>query len=301
MASTSLAHLACLCGTIITPGTLLKDPEVPVGPQDTVKVNLHKYVLDTIDGGLTPLMLNLDDRQIPTWSAASQQSSNIPHDTILSLPRDSLKTLSPPKEDSYLQAKCHCGGVSLLVKRSNYTSNITADLPARYIPSDPAKWLSYFCACRSCRLSFGVSLTPWLLVLPDHVFNANFPTASDNTSSGNSDANLTTVTFGRLATEPGANTGLTLKHRWSSPDTVRSFCGKCGATISYWCEKRPDELDLAVGILRAEEGSMARRWLEWKWGQCSSTEESIDREICDSWVGSTEVMETTEVDRSGNR
>jgi hypothetical protein len=84
---------------------------------------------------------------------------------------------------------------------------------------------------------------------------------------------------------------LTLKHHWSSPDTCRSFCGKCGATISYWCNKRPDGLDLAVGILRGEEGSMARRWLQWERGQCSFHEECIDRELCDAWLGSKSVME----------
>jgi hypothetical protein len=49
-------------------------------------------------------------------------------------------------------------------------------------------------------------------------------------------------------------------------------------------------LDLAVGVLRSEEGSMGRRWLEWVWGRCSSVEESIDEEICKAWLGSAEVM-----------
>jgi hypothetical protein len=49
-------------------------------------------------------------------------------------------------------------------------------------------------------------------------------------------------------------------------------------------------LDVAVGILRSEEGSMARRWLDWEWGRCGFEEECIDREMCEAWGRSLEVM-----------
>ena len=62
----------------------------------------------------------------------------------------------------------------------------------------------------------------------------------------------------------------------------------------YWCGKRPDEVDIAVGILRSEEGSMARRWLEWEWGRCGFTEESIDEELCEAWSCSAEIMKKIE-------
>lgn len=81
-----------------------------------------------------------------------------------------------------------------------------------------------------------------------------------------------------------------VRQYWSSPDTCRSFCHNCGATVSYWCGQRPDELDIAVGILRSEEGSMARKWLGWIWGRCTFAEESIERETCDAWLRSAELM-----------
>src|ERR1700733_4091679 len=103
-------------------------------------------------------------------------------------------------------------------------------------------------------------------------------------SSMTSGHKIVPVIFGHATSSPNANPGLTLKHHWSSPDVCRSFCSKCGATVFYWCSQRPDELDLAVGVLRSEEGSMVRRWLEWVWGRCSSVEESIDEEICKAWL-----------------
>lgn len=253
----------------------LPSPKETIQPENTIQVKLHEYVSDTIDGGLSLLLSNLGGRSIPVWSA-EPGLSELPLKDIRCIFKNSVESQLLPENDSFLPAKCHCGGVSLKIKRANYDSEATASLPARYIPSDPAKWLSYFCTCRSCRLSFGVSLTPWTLVLLSHVFNAN--------------GELRPVTFGRHSSDINANDRLTLKQYWSSPDVCRSFCGKCGASVSYWCEKRPDELDFASGLFRAEEGAMAKRWLEWVWGRCSSTEEAIDKEICDAWMKSAETI-----------
>jgi len=119
----------------------------------------------------------------------------------------------------------------------------------------------------------------WTTIPTANVFNAN--------ASNISEDEFKPVAVGHSASSPNANPGLALKHYWSSPERCWSFCGKCGATIFYWS---PDHLDVAVGILRAEEGSMARRWLDWEWGQCGFEEESIDREICEAWKGGAEVV-----------
>lgn len=275
----------CL-GGIIESSPSAKANNIP-WPKDTIKISSHRHILDTLDGGITPFLLNLDGRSLPTWSGAPHhgpqaESFVLPHASILELPSKSISTVQKPDEGAYLGAKCHCGGVSLLIKRANYKLN-PASQEARYITSDGAKYLTYFCSCRSCRLSTGVSMLAWSLVPPENIFNANAPVVNGDHQS---------IVFGFPASEPTANPGLTLKHHWSSPDVCRSFCEKCGATISYWCGQRPTELDLTVGILRSEEGSMARQWLEWEWGRCSFTEESIDREASEAWSGCAELMKT---------
>jgi hypothetical protein len=254
-------------------------------PKDMIKISSHRHVLDTLDGGITPILLNLNDRSIPTWSGAPQDDPqadafDLSHASILELPRKSISTVQKPKDDSYLEANCHCGGVSLLIKRANYAVDPSSQDPARYFSSDGKKYLTYFCTCRSCRLSTGVSMLAWSLVPPENIFNAKAPTTSGDYQP---------IAFGYPVTE-STNPGLSLEHYWSSPDVCRSFCGSCGATVSYWCGQRPTELDLTVGILRGEEGSMARQWLEWKWGRCSFTEESIDAEVCEAWAGCADVM-----------
>lgn len=113
----------CL-GGVIEPKPASKASQAP-WPEDTVRVSRHDFVLDTVDGGLVPFMLTLNGRSIPTWSAAAQEkaSFDLPHDTILSLHSKAVSIIPPPNEDSYLPAKCHCGGVSLLINRANSISN----------------------------------------------------------------------------------------------------------------------------------------------------------------------------------
>jgi hypothetical protein len=283
----------CL-GGIVEPSSASNKNDIS-WPKDIIKVSRHDYVLDTLDGGLVPLLLNLNSRSIPTWSAGVPESPpkdsfDLPHATILSLPSKSISHFPPPKENSYLTANCHCGGVALLIRRANYKVNSNPEDSAHDISSESTKYPTYLCACRSCRLSTGVSLQPWALVSPANVFNANAPAIGNDPPSITSDEHLVPVMFGYLNSSPDANPGLALKHNWSSSDVCRSFCGKCGATVFYWCGQRPDELGVAVGVLRSEEGSMARRWLDWEWGRCSAAEECIDEEVCKAWLGSAELM-----------
>jgi len=147
----------------------------------------HEYILDTLDGGLVPLLLNLNGRSVPC---------------------------GPP--------------------RRNNLSNKT-------------RWNS-----RTMKFSRSLALLCSISQSPKKALNAN--------------------------------QSLALKHDWSLPDVCRSFCDQWGATVLYWCSQRPDEFDLAVGILRAEEGSMVIRWLESEWGRFSFSEECIDRELCEAWL-----------------
>lgn len=251
--------------------------EAPAGLNNIFKVMRHAHILDTKDGGLAPFLLQLGDRSVPTWAgippplSGPQGSFDLPHEKVLSfLGASSKNTRLPLKEDSFLTAACHCGGVNLLIKRANHAPG---DKSRCNYPADPTKYPTYLCACRSCRLSTGISLFPWTLVNAENVFSGN--TTLDSRAR---------ITFGLDASTPDANPGLSLKHYWSSHDTCRSFCGKCGAAISYWCAQRPEELDITVGILRSDDGSLARKWLGWVWGECSFSEESTNLELYEAWT-----------------
>lgn len=240
----------------------------PRGWQNNItKTSEHIFIPDTIDGGLAPFLLWDKDHQIPTWTGYSKPGGpDLTHGEVLAMPKASLAKVL--KENDFLEATCLCGGVSLSLKRANYGP----DENARYIPHDRTKYQTYMCACRSCRLTTGVALVPWTTAPAGSVF------VHDNAS------------VHAVFDPKGGNKDLKLKCFRSSENVVRSFCSTCGATVSYWNEGRKDEIDLAVGIFRAEEGSMARNWLEWDWGNCSFPEEVVDEEMCRAWKGCAFVM-----------
>jgi len=194
-----------------------------------------------------------------------------------------MANVPKPKENDYLTAKCHCGGVELKIRRANFSSEMEKGEEKhkpRHIPSDPTKYLASMCACRSCRLATGTSLVPWMLIPVGNVF----------TSPSSQKSDLAPLILGKEASNPSANSNQRLKHYWSSQDACWSHCGKCGAAMYYWNEKRKEEVDILVGVLRAEEGAMARRWLEWKWGSVGFEEEVVDAEVIEAWRVGVEVM-----------
>ena len=94
------------------------------------------------------------------------------------------------------------------------------------------------------------------------------------------------VHLGKAAEEQGANGATTLKHFQSSKDVYRSFCGTCGASVFYWADEPGHAVvDVSVGLLRAESGSMAREWLDWQWGGVAWKKEAMDNTLLDALLG----------------
>jgi hypothetical protein len=140
-----------------------------------------------------------------------------------------------------LRAQCHCGGVSFTFGRPTEEDR-KDDMVNKYIsPSDENKWLATFDVCNDCRLVNGNHVVGWTFI-PTWICEPSI--------------------------KPDLKIG-TAKTYSSSPGVLRAFCGECGATVFYWTEERrmgSDRgiVDVATGILRAPEGSMAQNWLTWR-------------------------------------
>ena len=90
---------------------------------------------------------------------------------------------------------------------------------------------------------------------------------------------------------PKANKGLKLTHykRFNGKyDAYRAFCSECGASVFYNFSDRLDVTNIGAGLVRAEEGIMARRWISWRWGGLSYKDSTIDREVSDAWMALAE-------------
>jgi hypothetical protein len=96
----------------------------------------------------------------------------------------------------------------------------------------------------------GVSLATWIYVPPVQISNLH---------TGRPAAQHRTDMPETVTDDPNAE--LTMKHYWSSKGCCRSFCKVCGAAVFYTTDERPEITNIAAGLLRAEEGVMARSWL----------------------------------------
>jgi len=70
-----------------------------------------------------------------------------------------------------------------------------------------------------------------------------------------------------------------LKSYASSPNVLRYFCGRCGAIVFFRKAERPELIDVAVGLLDAEEGSRAESICGWNVSGVSKREDGLARGV----------------------
>lgn len=259
-------HVFCLTGnewgvaTSVMKGRLGEQEE----GEASAKYQRHVGVGDTKDGGISAWLPIIDGLAFGT-DAPPHPVSSIGHQVDDSLP-----------------GSCDCGTVKFHVTRPTNASaqprNNFPDLMYAYggmdesllkNPSDEKWWLrdnrtKYLagaCACRSCRLISGFEIQTWSFIpRANIVFHVGARTVPLD-----------------VETLPAR-----ILHSYrSSPGVVREYCGTCGATVLWHNEERPDVVDVSVGLLSADEGAMAERWLPW-WTGRVSFEEDAEK---DQWSG----------------
>ncbi|KAL3463159.1 Mss4-like protein [Aspergillus heterothallicus] len=218
---------------------------------------------DTKDGGLTSFLPGSSaDKTRACWLNSQTSSQNI----------TSAQFLGAVQDSSQLLARCHCGGVELYITRPDSTSEeLWSHWPDIIIPynsgvsaeneedvkwwlcAQKTKYMAGTCACRTCRLASGFPIQTWAFIPKSNILTAQkLP----------------------LAYEVG-----TLKRFESSPAVYREFCNRCGASVFWHCDKRPQLIDVSVGLLQAGSGSRAEEWLEWATQRTSFAEMAVDESL----------------------
>ena len=248
---------------------------------DVSQIRHHEFVADTIDGGLATYLTNVGGHTVPAFAQGPDEQP-MPSVPKLAKPGARLRVNANDK----LRAGCHCGGVEFLVtppsQRSRYLSSPWPDLLVPYhshssenlqdvkwwLRAEGTKYLAGLCACRSCRLAAGFPIQSWSfipktnLIMPDG----------------------TPMEFDILG----------LQQYESSPGIFREFCRTCGATVFWHANRRPELIDVSVGLLRADSGARAEDWLEWAKGRISFIEDAHDQELVSGLLAG--MQETQDVD-----
>lgn len=199
---------------------------------DCFRFKLHVFSKSAKDESFCSMLTCIGDREIIVWNPPD----NDPRAKIV---ESKIEVGEDGQEQ--LRAQCHCGGVSFTIKRPSQEIISDEWLSQFVSPLDKNKWRACIDTCDDCRLVTGTHVIGWTFIPVQ-------------------------------CCEPTINADLkigTAKTYSSSVGVLRSFCGFCGATVFYSHEDRQrgegrQVVDLATGIIRAPEGSMAQNWLTWR-------------------------------------
>ncbi|KIM46803.1 hypothetical protein M413DRAFT_63847 [Hebeloma cylindrosporum] len=242
-----------------------------------VKVGLHAFLADTLDGGLAHHYRQLNGVEIPRYEF---------DETGKTLPLG-WKAEKEAKKDERLHAYCHCRSLDFYITRPTELSAlpyapypdaicpviqtrlatirnrkdekwwlspsmradesgnlVSMETGERVVPGAHTKYLAGHCVCPNCRLGSGFEVQSWSFVSRANVFEKGATEPLE------------------LMHEP--DRPACLKQYLSSPGKYREFCGTCGATCFWWHVGRPDVIDVSVGLIdERDDGVRAEDWLRW--------------------------------------
>jgi hypothetical protein len=233
-------------------GTLANDEVVPV------KFIKQIFLGDTADGGASVWLKhpNSDGSACKRFMLSADNgvaSAAFPDEKFAGAGYEQKTQDSVP-------VRCRCKGIDYILRRGDYSGLDGDQLPWNVDPATH-KYLTILCGCDSCRLQGGVDLWYWTYVEMKHLsvrqHNAPFPKSSYELKS---------------LIDKGDPLAGSLSYYASSTNVLRFFCGTCSATVFYAEEKRPEILDLSVGLLEASDGARAEGFLSWWYGEIENKE-----------------------------
>jgi hypothetical protein len=205
--------------------------------EDKLDFTGHQFVGSTVDGGLATLLTHINSKHLPLWNERPVYASTIPFEDWQPVSRPETEIADGGAK---LRARCHCGGIECWIARPTPGEERDKNLQTK----DERKWCGAHSASTSDRLTSSSPITSWVYL----------PIAS-----------LTTSASSPSSPHPGSIENLfgpALKSYTSSRGVTRTFCGTCGASVSYEHQARPGVVGVAAGLLEAG-GVRVEEWVEW--------------------------------------
>ncbi|KAM3505336.1 hypothetical protein MY11210_008012 [Beauveria gryllotalpidicola] len=230
---------------------------------DLVKVAQHIWVGDTLDGGASVFMQNLNgpSQPIPRWQKGHGEADGL-LDSDWPPQASCQKRTADDSSQKSVRVQCICKGVDLTLWRGNddfRKLKAQGKLPGWVNPAT-LKPVAAYDACDSCRFMVGsIPIMHWTFA---RVAQLGFA------ARGQDDEPFPTNTLDLKAAVKAGKDGRfgTLTFYESSPDVQRYYCSRCSASVFYAVDELSDQIDVSMGLIHAPEGSRAESWVEWEWG-----------------------------------
>ncbi|KAK4158761.1 hypothetical protein QBC43DRAFT_328393 [Cladorrhinum sp. PSN259] len=224
------------------------------------------FVGDTVDGGVSNWLKG------KRWLGAGGKSEEVKEEGEYwpAVESDEGKKVGDMKGEfpGNVRLKCHCGGVDFLVKAGEAQREFEEQakkgeekLPW-FVDEVTHKSLGTLDGCDSCRVWSGVEVMNWTFALLKHI---GFGDGSEGFPADTRALKAAVGEDYNTHPEEGDKFG-TLAYYASSPDVQRYFCSRCAACVFYCVDDRPEQVDVAVGLLHAQEGARAERMISWEFG-----------------------------------
>ncbi|SPO00273.1 uncharacterized protein DNG_03118 [Cephalotrichum gorgonifer] len=232
-----------------------------------IRYDNHTYVGDTVDGGLSPwFRIPHSDGTYPKFWREDKDGDEVSPESFTQNTPPGPGAVASPEPTRF---RCHCRGVDLVLRSAaDMAGRPDAELPW-FVKPKTYKYASTLDACNSCRVWVGSDLMSWTFANLSHIHFAagTGGDGSVETQLPSSTALPQTVSDLREAVTVDAKDRDprlgTLAAYQSSHDVWRYHCSRCGASVFYAVDDRPDLVDIGVGLLEHPGGARAEGLLAW--------------------------------------
>ncbi|MCJ1360388.1 MAG: hypothetical protein MMC33_010393 [Icmadophila ericetorum] len=232
-----------------------------------LQIGQQIFIDDTKDGGMAAWLPG-----VPAW--AEWPGSKEANYEVMSSKQAPIAVSEAEK----LVCQCQCGGVEFKLraasKQSMHLFKLISFLLFTHAPNagsykgeefdrilkeNRTKYLAGTCVCNDCRRAAGHEFQNWAYVPVENLEKM--------------DGDPMDFSIG------------TLKKYQHSEKADRYFCENCGATVFWHGARQKDQIDVAVGLMRADSGARAEDWLAWRTHRLSGMPFARSKFLAEALVG----------------
>lgn len=222
------------------------------------------FIGDTIDGGAGPwTRLSPDGTPAACWREHPEENEDASLDWLKNAKSPGSAATEKSKSD-VTPLWCHCRGVKLFVRSGADLLSLPSERLPWFVDGKTGKYQAVLDGCDSCIKTTGADTMYWTFAPVDHISSTDAPTGEPEFRTH---ADLIDAIE---AKDPRVGTLAVYR---SSDRARRLHCSKCAAVVFFAGDEKPDQVDIAMGVLDHPNGARAEGLCYWNLSQVDFAED----------------------------